>query len=184
VGIVNETKEAWVDWILERIPEPISFLTLTYEHEVHPQQARSNLEGLIRVLNEDALGKDYQEKVKHCYFSYVFVLEYQKRGVAHWHGIVDSWINYDLVHRWWPASCGFAWIEKVNHPKNFRSGGSVEGAIRYLAKYLTKGTEDAEVWFSEKKWEKTPSGLIALASEALGEPVKVEERATKGARVP
>jgi hypothetical protein len=63
----------------------------------------------------------------------------------------------------------------VEDPHNFRSGASRFGAVRYLAKYLTKSSEDVELWFAEKQWERVGSGLIEISSEALSDPVKAVE---------
>jgi hypothetical protein len=173
---MSTTRDEWVRWIQEKIPDPTAMITLTYEFERHPQHALENLKGLVQMLNVGQLGKDYQRRVKHSYFSYVFVLEYQRRGVVHWHGIVGSWVDWKAIHQWWQKSCGWAWIARIDDPNNFRSGGNKVGAYRYLAKYLTKGGEDAEVWFSEKIWERTSSGLIEVRSEDLGDNVKAVER--------
>lgn len=155
----DKTRDVWVTWILENI-KPVSMVTLTYEDEVHPQQAKQNLMALIHVLNKSMLGENYRDKVKHSYFSYVFVKEYQRRGVLHWHGIVDNWVDYTLIHNWWPAECGWAWISPVTHPSNWKSRGDPIKAVRYLAKYLVKSTSEVEVWFAEKKWIRTAHGII------------------------
>jgi hypothetical protein len=165
-------RKAWVEWVMRQMPKPKSMITLTYENDVHPDHAKENLQGLIRALNSSVLGENYQNVCKHSYFSYVAVMERQLRGVLHWHMVVDAWVDYVLIHRWWPLHCGFAWCAKVNDPENIKSGGTGEGSIRYLAKYLTKDAGDLLVWFSEKQWIKSTYGIVAVQRED-GPTVKV-----------
>lgn len=165
---------SWAKFILENMPKPKTMITLTYREEVHPAKARQNLIALIGVLNRDALGQDYKKFCKHSYFSYFFATEYQKRGVLHWHGLVDNWINYQLVHDWWNSQCGFAWVEKVTRPTNWRSQGTIEGSARYVAKYVAKTSpECVEMFFSDIVWSKTASGAFEK-SPATRAPVKGE----------
>jgi len=154
----QEIKEAWVRWILEIFPEPVHFITLTYALETHPDKAKKDLLYLIRRINLHELGLKYKKYVKHSYFSYLAVMEYQKRGVVHFHLIADNHLPYSYIHSEWNTYSqkggkrdrGYAQIKQIKDPGNHRSGGTIEGAVRYLAKYLVKDGAAPIIWLKEK----------------------------------
>lgn len=173
---MGEVGKAWAEWILQKMPEPACMVTLTFAQEdVSEYVAKSKLKSLIRVLNESQLGKNYRRKVRHSYFGYVAVMERQRRGTIHWHMLIDRWVPWKLLHGWWQSAAGYAWVAKVDDAKNWKSEGTVQGAARYLAKYLTKDSTDVEMWVAEKDWRKGPTGLLEAVGS--GDPeVKAEER--------
>lgn len=159
----SEIRKAWVSWLYEMMPEPVHFITLTYALETHPDKAKKDLFYLIRRINLHELGLKYKKYVKHCYFSYIAVMEYQKRGVVHFHMLADNWLPYTFIHENWNTKSqhggkrdrGYAQIKQVKDPGNHKSGGSVEGAIRYLAKYLMKDGAEPIIWMKKKYFSLT-----------------------------
>ena len=129
---------------LEKLKNWKTYLTLTFKEITPPDVARSKFNHLVQVLNRDAFGKHYVRKVGHSYFSYVLAMEYQQRGVVHFHTLADRPINFDLVHRYWNCAAGFAWVEPV------KSQGDVVG---YCSKYISKG---GEVDIFESESSRTP----------------------------
>jgi len=109
-----------------------TFITLTFRDETSPEVAKSKFSYLIQVLNRDAFGKHYVRKVGHSYFSYILGMEWQRRGVVHFHGLADKPINFDLVHRYWNAVAGFAKLTPVK---------SIDDVVGYCSKYCVKGGE-------------------------------------------
>ena len=109
-----------------------TFITLTFKDETTQDVAKSKFRYLVQVLNRDAFGSHYTQKVGHSYFSYILAMEYQRRGVPHFHVLADKPINFDLVHRYWNAAAGFAWLEPVE---------SQEAVVSYCSKYCVKGGE-------------------------------------------
>jgi hypothetical protein len=136
-----DLRRGWVDWILSRLPAPKCLVTLTFRDEVTKEKALWLWRLLVRRLNEDQLGKRYRKRVKHSYFGYVLVAEYQGRGVLHFHALIDSWIDYAKVHDLWNKWAGFAWIRPVR---------DTLGSARYVAKYVTKEGEPI-AWFPDRK---------------------------------
>jgi len=135
-------KKAWVEWIVNA-KEWRTFLTLTYRNEVSRETALRDWRFLVRCLNRDLLGKHYTQKVGHSYFSYVVALEYQQRGVLHFHGLVDKPLNFEKVHRVWNRINGFVWISQIK---------SRIGTVEYICKYLTKGG-DLIPFYSNKNFD-------------------------------
>lgn len=109
-----------------------TYITLTFKDETPEDVAKSKFRYLVQVLNRDAFGKHYVRKVGHSYFSYILAMERQTRGVIHFHGLADKSLNFDLLHRYWNAAAGFAWVEPVK---------SIEDVVGYCSKYCVKGGE-------------------------------------------
>jgi len=166
---------AWSNFIQSKIPNPLSLITLTYAPDQlrvpnpafdantrHPDACVRDIRMLVSVLNKNSLGTHYRRKCKHSYFSYLFVLESHKNGAPHWHGIVDTWIDYELLHRWWGSNCGFAKIQTIKHEQGISgSNGTPEAVYHYLAKYLGKdGCDHLQVYVSSQRWIKLSSGHL------------------------
>jgi hypothetical protein len=129
---------------LEKLKNWKSYLTLTFRDITPPDVAKSKFLHLVQVLNRDAFGKHYVRKVGHSYFSYILAMEYQQRGVIHFHMLGDKPINFDLLHRYWNCAAGFAWAEPVK---------SQSDVVGYCSKYVVKG---GEVDIFESDTSKTP----------------------------
>ena|SRR5271157_1198748 len=91
-----------------------SFVTLTCWPPREPDIVYRHFKNLIRIVNVQAFGKNYHNKVGHCYGSYALALQFTTLDVAHLHFLFDRPLPYELLHRYWNAACGFAWIEPVN----------------------------------------------------------------------
>jgi len=124
----QEIAQAYVGW-LAAAASWRSFITLTYRDPVHPELAMRHIRQIMRRLNEDLYGNRYRRKVGHSYFSYVIGIEYQKRDVLHFHMLVDQYVNYDLLHKYWGNAHGFVWIEPIT---------DFIGALKYVTKYVFK----------------------------------------------
>jgi hypothetical protein len=132
----------------------VSFLTLTFAddklppgtEQITPEQADKKWKYFIQCLNMDALGRHYVNKVGHSYFGYVRGLEYQRRGVVHFHALIDRRINYDMAHRMWKHIAGFIWISTIHDQK---------AALSYVTKYATKGGQ-IDFYKPKKRWVFNP----------------------------
>lgn len=125
----SEIREAAVDWLLG-LARWSQFVTLTFERNlVYADVARRYFKGLIRALNTDAFGSHYTNKVGHCYFSYVLATQRQERGAIHFHFLADRPIHYEMIHRWWQACAGFAYIKPVEDQV---------GVVRYVTRYILR----------------------------------------------
>jgi len=127
----SELTDAWVDWIADQRAWS-SFISLTFKNEVSQVGALGTWGRLLRTLNKEVVGKNYTRIVHHSYFSYCLGLERQTRGVLHIHGIVDRPVDFGLIHSYWNAAAGWAWIDPINDR---------QGAAEYLTKYVMKGGE-------------------------------------------
>jgi hypothetical protein len=112
-----------------------SFITLTFRDDRPVDVALSLWNKLVRALNSAAFGPKYQQFVKHSYFSYVLGMEYQTRGVIHFHALVDRPIHYGLVHDLWNDWAGFSHIRQIHNDDEQRS------STFYICKYVLKGGE-------------------------------------------
>jgi hypothetical protein len=124
----DNLRQAWLGWLYP-IKNWRTFITLTFREEVSPDQALAKFKRLIRYLNIDLLGTNYVRKAGHSYFSYLYAIEYQRRGVIHFHMVIDRPVNFDLIKRHWLTMAGFADIRPIEH-KSF--------VIQYVCKYLSK----------------------------------------------
>jgi len=129
--VQHQCKDAWIERIFGAGPWR-SFITLTFRDEVSNDHAEKQWKFLLRSLNQAAFGQHYTRKVGHSYFGYVRGLEFQRRGVLHFHALIDRPIDFKRLHTVWNFCAGFAYIVTVDDQR---------GASIYLAKYITKGGE-------------------------------------------
>ncbi len=153
-GILVNELESWIvvlgNWK--------SFVTLTFRDETPPDKAWKRFRSLIRLLNKNLLGSHYTRYVKHSYFSYVVGLEYQRRGVVHFHFMVDEPIDFLTLHRIWNYWAGFAKTEIIR---------DVREVTRYVSKYVLKGGE-IHTYKKHRNWIPDPKPYWWLGSENNG----------------
>jgi hypothetical protein len=108
------------------------FGTFTFRAEVHPEAADKRFRVLCSKINRELYGPRWYKK--RAGVPWVRALEYQRRGVIHYHalfaGVQDlrrfSWMEE------WDRLAGFARIEPI------RMADAVQ---RYVSKYVIKGGE-------------------------------------------
>lgn len=140
-------RQAWLehvssyDWEL--------FVSLTFRDEIEPWKARKRLDKWVGSVNAHLYGWRYRRKGRGV--SYALGIEYQKRGIIHFHllmsGLGLTGIPFKYLHSLWQSNGqrnletgkivdrlvnGYAWIEPVNRLK---------GVSHYLTKYISKGGE-------------------------------------------
>jgi len=123
--------DSMVEWIYG-LSDWRHMVTLTYRWEIGYYKALAMFRALLNRLGKAEVGKKFSRAFGESYFGYVMGIEYQARGVIHFHMIVDNWIDYKLVHELWNAWAGFAWVEPVR---------SKESVCKYIAKYLIKNND-------------------------------------------
>lgn len=132
-------RQELTDWLLER--KWLVFLTLTFREEIEPEIALKKVQKLIRVLNQDVVGIHYTNYVGHSYFSYVIGIEFQKRGVVHFHILIDSPVNFQLIKSYWNKIAGFADPQIIRENIN---------SVYYVTKYAAKCGEIEPPYFTKK----------------------------------
>ena len=130
--------KAEFEWIKNAKPWK-SMVTLTFADEIYEDIAKKRFLRLVRVLNKKLFGNNYTRIVGHSYFSYVIGIENQKRGVIHFHFLVDKPVDFTYIHEYWKKS-GFAWITKIIN---------LEKSVYYVTKYVVKGGQ-IDHYFSKK----------------------------------
>jgi hypothetical protein len=133
-----------------------TFLTLTFREECIPEKANRLFRLLIRRLNEELLGKNYRNYVDHSYFSYCKGIEYQRRGIIHFHVLIDRPVHYKLIHDFWDSVAGFAWTTVIKQDIN---------AITYVSKYASKDGEVEPYFAKIAKYTPMEKPIWWLASE-------------------
>lgn len=128
-------REQYAEWLIQFVPW-IAFVTLTFEEDKFPDVAKKYFFRLVECLNKERFGKNYKRFVRHSYFSYVLVMEYQIREVVHFHFLADKPLNFKLLHDFWNENAGFAFTDIIKDR---------DRAVRYLAKYIVKCGEP-EFW--------------------------------------
>ena len=111
------------------------FCTFTFRDPIHPEAADKLFRLWIRHLNRAAYGPRWDKKPHGC-VSWVRALEWQKRGVLHYHALVACVPEREHMQKdkWgdkWNEWAGFARVD------SYRSGG----VIAYITKYILKGGE-------------------------------------------
>lgn len=138
-------QDEWARWIAE---QPWQwYVTLTFASEdphaftakaevKHCEFAQRCYRRWIRSINEERFGKRFRRKGHGV--SHVQAIELQKRGVAHFHALLDGVepLEYGIAHEKWPH--GMAWIKPYEADK---------GGASYLSKYVSKGGE-LDMWLS------------------------------------
>jgi len=135
-------KICWLDWLKQK--DWKIFVTLTFKNEVFPDIARRKLKLLIRKLNECVFGLHYTKFVGHSYFSYIAGLEYQRRGVIHFHLLIDKPVNFHLMHEFWNEIAGFAHVQILR---------DLDGALDYVTKYVIKCGQMEVPFFQDKDYK-------------------------------
>lgn len=131
---MSELRDTWSEYIAG-FAEWTSFWSLTFAdrdrtHDVTRSEAEFLWCRLVQSLNTDLFGNHYTRIVGHSYFSYALAFEFQKRGTLHMHALVDQKTNWQLANSIWRQMAGIIKIKPVSE---------VQGAARYLAKYVSKG---------------------------------------------
>jgi hypothetical protein len=139
----RERRKAYMRWLIGLAPWS-SMISLTFRETKPVDSAKAWYRKLVRELNESVLGKRYRRIVDESYFSYAMGLEYQSRGVPHFHVLVDRPVDFALIHEKWGNWVGFAWTDVIKHPLK---------AIRYVVKYAVKHG-DLDVYIA--KWKGEP----------------------------
>jgi hypothetical protein len=119
-----EQGSEWGDWLGEFTWD--WFVTLTFPDVIHPEQAAKRHARWTRAL----------EKYERRRVRQARALEYQKRGVIHYHallwGVRPDTRRLDWMDAWHAIAEGHARIVQYD---------PALGAAHYLAKYVTKGGE-------------------------------------------
>jgi len=156
--------DEWCAWLLPRF-QPTTFLTLTFNEkivrDVSVDKAYWWFARLVEALNQDVLGLRYRRKCKHSYFSYLVSHEYHVKGNVHLHVLVDNWVDYALIHKWWNAHCGFAWTSTIPNTDPRKKLSTVQrmktesmaAALRYVLKYVLKTSVTPRIWITNKRWD-------------------------------
>jgi hypothetical protein len=121
----------------------LSFVTLTFKEETYPDVANRLFFYLVKCLNQQVFGEHYQKLVSKAYFSYSKALEYQRRGIIHFHVLFDRPVDFTLIHKIWNLYAGFAHTSIIKNQFASRS---------YVSKYTLKGGE-IDIYFAKKHYE-------------------------------
>jgi len=130
--------EGWVEFITRHNWQ--WFCTFTFREEVHPEKADKLFRLWCALLDESILGRYWHRKNKrYMRVQWVRGLEWQKRGVLHYHALLRNIAPYrdgstDRLF-WaeeWNRLAGIARIYPVD---------DVAGAAGYISKYCAKGGE-------------------------------------------
>jgi len=127
---------AWVEMISRH--EWQWFGTFTFREEVHPEKADKLFRLWCALLDESHIGKRWR-KHPDKRLQWVRGLEWQKRGVLHYHALIRNLPAYrdGLEDRQrcaaeWDKLAGFAYILPV---------AEIGGVAGYISKYCSKGGE-------------------------------------------
>ena len=144
-GVRAVLTETHVRWLVMLAPWRI-LLTLTFREETGEDVAWKRWRRLVRLVNEELVGRHYTKHVGHSYFSYVVGMEEQRRGVVHFHALLDSAVDFARIHAVWNAWSGFAHTDVI---ENYSE------AVRYVAKYVLKGGA-VHVYRADRTWVPRP----------------------------
>lgn len=130
--------------------------TLTFQERIHPEQADRYYKRWVRKLNENFYGKRFRRKGKGI--TWVRGLEFQKRGVIHFHSLfmglpdfrdekVEKKIRHEAM-KMWERIGNRGWKNYPGDGKRYESKTGYArvypykpGACSYISKYVAKGGE-------------------------------------------
>jgi len=148
-AVKNELHEEYYKWLSE-LRNWVNFISLTFRDEKPPDVAFCFYRRLVQILNKRLYGNNYTRKVGHSYFNYVIGMEFKlSREVCHFHVLVDKSVDFDLLHTWWNAAAGWAWVDQIKDK---------EKALHYVTKYVCKGGDQNINWFLSAK-DKLPAKI-------------------------
>ncbi|MBA7680746.1 hypothetical protein ES703_89067 [subsurface metagenome] len=140
-------RKGWAEWLLNESWGWQWYITLTFKDIIHPEQADRCYRKFVRINNERIYGKRYIRY--HKGITWARGLEYQRRGVIHFHalfsGLPSYWENGEHRKRamkdWERTAdkCGFARIYPYK-----------KGACAYISKYISKGGE-LDIWVGDQE---------------------------------
>lgn len=139
----DQLADAWRDFLGTMHWE--WFCTLTFREAVHPESASKRFRLWVREMNVELYGKRWAKACHKGGLHWVCALEYQRRGVLHFHALVggnralgSSGVNDDLFlldrSQWatrWDQLAGFAKLDLISD-----QDAAVHG---YVSKYVAKG---------------------------------------------
>lgn len=139
----DQLADAWRDFLAQYPWE--WFCTLTFREAIHPEAAFKAFRYWVGLLNNDLYGRRWREKKRAAGgVHWVCALEWQKRGVLHFHALVggdrsvtgyadDSLYLADRQFwaREWDRIAGFAKLDLIDDQQT-----AVHG---YVSKYVAKG---------------------------------------------
>ncbi|HEU4990214.1 MAG TPA: hypothetical protein VFT41_10560 [Gemmatimonadaceae bacterium] len=129
-GYSSDLRQAWIVFLSRREWDWLA--TLTFRHEVHPEAADKRFRKWVAEINDRLYGRRWYERGLGV--TYARGLEYQRRGVIHFHALLyGEGVEEQRREFWakrWNELAGFARIEIPRDRCAVR---------RYVAKYVTKG---------------------------------------------
>lgn len=131
----NALRDGWIE-LLERY-EWDWFCTFTFQSDVHPEAAAKLFRVWVSKLNRFLYGRYWYKNPMGGVF-WVRALEYQKRGVIHYHALIAGIADLnDKTRRFkwmeeWEHLAGYSRIELIESP---------QAVSRYISKYVVKGGE-------------------------------------------
>lgn len=139
----NALELGWVEFISRY--EPYHWYgTLTFQKQIHPEQAISRFLMFIRRINEELYGKGYRKKGLSV--SWVYVIENQKRKVIHFHFLIGGDVrilNKFKYMRLWEKNFKHDQNDSTNSTNGFARIYDYDpdlGAKYYLAKSIKYGS--------------------------------------------
>ena len=93
MNCADDLKFAWTRWLAKYNWQ--WFVTLTFRYEVHPEAARKLFGVFVHGINQQLFGRHYYRRSRTGIY-WVVALEYQKRGVIHFHALLGA--DRDLNH--------------------------------------------------------------------------------------
>jgi hypothetical protein len=128
---IHALQDAWVVFLRQWVWQ--WFCTFTFRDIVHPESADKRFHLFISMVNRELYGPRWHKKGLGV--QWVRALEFQKRGVIHYHALVAgvqdlrrlTWMDI------WNELAGYARIEAIKDPTAVR---------RYVSKYVVKGLVD------------------------------------------
>ena len=130
----------WADWVKGWQWE--WFCTMTFRERVHPERAHKLWRWVVRGIDRELYGPQVARRAEGL--QWVRALEFQRRGVIHYHALARRTRGYRrlTVMDLWKDVAGYAKVEAVRN---------VESVSGYCSKYVVKGGDlDVGGWRSDE----------------------------------
>lgn len=112
------------------------FVTFTFKEEIHPESADKLFRVWVNKVNREIYGQRWRKKASGG-IKWVRALEWQKRGVLHYHALVAN-VGYASREKWAAEWAKLGEDSKAGFIRIDQYDDTLGGAEAYLSKYVAK----------------------------------------------
>lgn len=151
--VASNKKQTYNKYLNKTVPYQLSMITLTLPTARRLSSKEQNKRLLKRFLQRL---EDYCQLTHRKKMLYLWKIELQARGQLHWHIILNCWIPYELINKWWAyllrdtgmtaefyQHYGSHEVKSATRVESVRKNSSGEMRAYMLKRYIKKDADKA-----------------------------------------